>query len=161
MIDAAERSATEIAESAALLAKRASEIRIESEELISSLEETKADIQQQIRPRPAEASRQGRLMAAAAQASSEAPKDGRGERPLGRRPAVRHADVGCRQQPRRDREQAPQRVPYRRARVGARRDSRGSRDLPASRLEAAVAGLRSHFRAEAGWPWIAGLRGPE
>ncbi len=49
MIDAAERSATEIAESAALLTKRASEIRIESEELIASLEETKAELQQQIR----------------------------------------------------------------------------------------------------------------
>lgn len=71
MIDAAERSATEIAESAALLAKRASEIRIESEELIASLEETKADIQQQLSPAPAEASRQGRLLASAAQAESE------------------------------------------------------------------------------------------
>jgi hypothetical protein len=65
MIDAAERSATEIAESAALLAKRASEIRIESEELISSLEETKADLQRQLSPALPEASRQGRLLAAA------------------------------------------------------------------------------------------------
>ncbi len=71
MIDAAERSATEIAESAALLAKRASEIRIESEELISSLEETKADLQQQLSPAPAAASRQGRLLASASQASSD------------------------------------------------------------------------------------------
>ncbi len=65
MIDAAERSATEIAESAALLAKRASEIRIESEELISSLEETKAEIQQQLPPAPPDATRQGRAMAMA------------------------------------------------------------------------------------------------
>ncbi len=71
MIDAAERSATEIAESAALLAKRASEIRIESEELISSLEETKADIQQQVSPAPPDATRQGRLLAASEQSEGE------------------------------------------------------------------------------------------
>ncbi|MGZ8665722.1 MAG: hypothetical protein ACXWZM_01275 [Solirubrobacterales bacterium] len=65
MIDAAERSATEIAESAALLAKRASEVRIESEELISSLEETKAEIQQQLSPAPPDATRQGRALAMA------------------------------------------------------------------------------------------------
>jgi hypothetical protein len=65
MIDAAERSATEIAESAALLAKRASEMRIESEELISSLEETKAEIQQQLSPAPPDAARQGRALAMA------------------------------------------------------------------------------------------------
>ena len=71
MIDAAERSATEIAESAELLAKRASEIRIESEELISSLEETKSDIQQQLSPAPAAATRQGRLLASAEQPGPE------------------------------------------------------------------------------------------
>jgi hypothetical protein len=71
MIDAAERSATEIAESAALLAKRASEIRIESEELISSLEETKGEIQQQIGPAPPDATRQGRALAMAEAAAGD------------------------------------------------------------------------------------------
>jgi hypothetical protein len=77
MIYAAERSATEIAESAALLAKRASEMRIESEELISSLEETKAEIQQQLSPAPPDAARQGRAMAMAeAAAEGDAEENG-------------------------------------------------------------------------------------
>jgi hypothetical protein len=58
IIDAAERSATEIAESAALLAKRASEIRIESEELLASLEETRAEIENHLRGAPAGSHRQ-------------------------------------------------------------------------------------------------------
>ncbi len=100
MIDAAERSATEIAESAALLAKRASEIRIESEELISSLEETKSEIQQQLSPAPPDATRQARTLAIAEEGC-------RGERSLGGGTAAGDADVGGRQQPRGNREPAP------------------------------------------------------
>ena len=85
MIDAAERSATEIAESAALLAKRASEIRIESEELISSLEETKAEIQQQLNQAFSPASRQGR----AKPPPAAEPESGEGAQENGLSPGAR------------------------------------------------------------------------
>ena len=160
MIDAAERSATEIAESAALLAKRASEIRIESEELISSLEETKADIQQQLSPAPAEASRQGRLLASAAQAESEAVEAAE-ENGLsaGARLLATQMSVAGSSGTRSRTGSATSSTSRSPNRCSMRFSARARR--PASRLEAAEAGLRSHFRAERRWPWIAGLRGPE